>query len=97
MASSSCAECIASQPDEACQQLLKKIVERVFVYEGRVLAVVVHGDFGVVLGENQKASADIADALEGTLAAEGLDCSRSFDGSDGGAYSHRITGLDWAT
>ena len=38
-----------SQPKEARKQLLAKIVDRVFVWEQKVIAVALHGDFGVVL------------------------------------------------
>ena len=51
-------------PEEARKQLLDKIIERVFVHEGRVLAVVLHGDFGVVLGKDDNESEAIAGALE---------------------------------
>jgi hypothetical protein len=36
-------------PETAHQQLLAKIVDRVFVYDKSVVAVALHGDFGVVL------------------------------------------------
>ncbi len=38
----------------------------------RVLAVVIHGDFAVVLGENQTASGQIADAVREKLDNEGV-------------------------
>ena len=73
------------KPEEARQQLLQKIVERVFVHDGEVLAVVVHGDFGVVLGEDEQATAAIAAALDiKNAATSGLSFTRSRDGSDGG-------------
>jgi hypothetical protein len=52
------------RPLDARQQLLQKIVERVFVREGEVLAVVVHGDFGVVLGKDEQETANMARVLD---------------------------------
>jgi hypothetical protein len=75
---------------QARQQLLGKIVERVFVDGDRVLAVVIHGDFAIVLGENQTTSAEVADAVREKLDNEnvttmlvrqsGADGVRSFAG-----------------
>jgi bifunctional DNA-binding transcriptional regulator/antitoxin component of YhaV-PrlF toxin-antitoxin module len=42
-----CAE--VEKPAEARQQLLAKIVNRVFVYDREVVAIALHGDFGIVL------------------------------------------------
>ncbi len=73
-----------AQPDEARKQLLQKIVERVFVHDGEVLAVVVHGDFGVVLGEDEQTINEIADSLDiKNEATSDLSLSRSLFGSDG--------------
>ncbi len=74
------------KPLEARQQLLQKIVERVFVHEGEVLAVVVHGDFGVVLGEDEQETAEIARVLDIKNAATSEVSPRSRVGSDG----HRL-------
>jgi len=74
------------KPLDARQQLLQKIVERVFVHEGKVLAVVVHGDFGVVLGENEQETAEIARVLDIKNAATSEISPRSRHGSDG----HRL-------
>lgn len=38
--------------EEARKQLLAKIVDRVFVYDQQVIAVALHGDFGVILDED---------------------------------------------
>ena len=70
-------------PLDARQQLLQKIVERVFVHEGEVLAVVVHGDFGVVLGKDEQETADIARVLDIKNAATSEISPRSRHGSDG--------------
>ena len=71
------------KPLDARQQLLQKIVERVFVHEGKVLAVVVHGDFGVVLGEDEQETAEIARVLDIKNAATSEISARSRHGSDG--------------
>ncbi len=43
-------ECdVLEKPAEARQQLMTKIVQRVFVYDKEVVAIAVHGDFGIVL------------------------------------------------
>ena len=67
-------------PLEARKQLLRKIVERVFVHDGQVLAVVLHGDFGVVLGKDDEERASIAGALQIKMATS---MPRSQIGSDG--------------
>ena len=74
------------KPLDARQQLLQKIVERVFVHEGEVLAVVVHGDFGIVLGKDEQETAEIARVLDIKDAATSEVSPRSRHGSDG----HRI-------
>jgi DNA invertase Pin-like site-specific DNA recombinase len=71
------------KPQEARQQLIRKIVERVFVYDGEVVALVLYGDFGVVLGEDNKQVSEIASSLEKKWATEGFETFRSLVGSDG--------------
>lgn len=39
------------EPDEARKQLFTKIVDRVYVYNQLVIAVVLHGDFSVILDQ----------------------------------------------
>ncbi len=46
-------------PEEARKQLLAKIVDRVFVYDNEVIAVALHGDFGVILGEETYVPAEV--------------------------------------
>ncbi len=71
-------------PAEARRQLIAKIVERVFVHDGTVIALVLHGNFALVLGENEKASPEIRDALTQTLAAKGIKSAvSSWSGADG--------------
>lgn len=43
-------------PKEARKQLLTKIVERVFVYGDQILAIVLYGDFAVLLGGKQNST-----------------------------------------
>ena len=38
-------------PEEARRQLVAKIVDRVFVYDNKVVAIALHGSFGVVLDD----------------------------------------------
>ncbi len=68
------------KPEEARKQLLDKIIERVFVHDGQVLAVVLHGDFSVVLGKDDEEREAIAGALEIKMATS---MPRSQNGSDG--------------
>lgn len=59
-------------------------MERIFVHNGAVLAVVLHGDFGVVLDQDGVGSAEVADAIENKMTTRGVDFARSQNGSDGG-------------
>lgn len=77
-------------PLEARKQLLRKIVERVFVHDGEVLAVVLHGDFGVVLGKDDEERASIAGTLQIKMATS---MPRSQIGSDGARSIVRIRSL----
>lgn len=77
-------------PLEARKQLLRKIVERVFVHDGEVLAVVLHGGFGVVLGKDDAERASIAGALQIKMATS---MPRSQIGSDGARSIVRIRSL----
>ena len=47
----------------ARQQLISKIVERVFVYDDRVIGIALHGDFGVILDDATLAPKDVLDGL----------------------------------
>jgi site-specific DNA recombinase len=46
-------------PQEARKQLLTKIIDRVFVYDNHVVAVALHGDFGVILGEETNVPSEV--------------------------------------
>ncbi|MBZ0296480.1 MAG: hypothetical protein K8L99_28220, partial [Anaerolineae bacterium] len=50
-------------PEEARKQLLAKIVDRVFVYDQQVIAVALHGDFGVILDEELSVPAEVLEAV----------------------------------
>jgi hypothetical protein len=52
------------KPEEARQQLLAKIIDRVFVYDDRVIAIALHGDFGVILEEEVSIPSDVLEAVE---------------------------------
>jgi len=72
------------QPEIARQQLVTKIVERIFVYDQRIIALVLHGNFGIVLGENEIASAEVANAIYDNLNASGIaTTARAHCGDDG--------------
>jgi hypothetical protein len=58
---------LQDHPEEARKQLLQKIVDRVIVYDAEIIAVALHGDFAVVLGQKETASDRIADAVSDTL------------------------------
>jgi hypothetical protein len=74
-----------ADPLEARLQLVAKIIDRVLVYDDEIIAVVLHGNFAVVLGQNQTAPALVADAVSDVLQTQGitttLDSSKC--GSDG--------------
>jgi hypothetical protein len=78
-----CAE--LANPLEARKQLITKIVDRVLVYDQSVVAVVLHGQFALVLGKNHTAPVSIADAVAQVLVAQGISTSldSSKCGSDG--------------
>ncbi len=59
-------------PLEARQQSVSKVIDRVLVYDEEIVAVVLHGNFAIVLGENRTAPAMIADAVSEVLASEGI-------------------------
>jgi site-specific DNA recombinase len=54
---------VVNEPQIARQQLISKIVERVFVHEKEVVAIVLPGDFAVVLGEKEIASTQLGEAI----------------------------------
>lgn len=60
-----CAE--LDNPEEARKQLLAKIVDRVFVYDQQVIAVALHGDFGVILDEDLSVPSEVLEAVAGEI------------------------------
>ncbi len=70
------------EPDEAHQQLLRKIVDRVYVRDYDVVGIVLHGDFGVFL-EGDGQACDIAKALENQNCIQSDTVGHSRSGSDG--------------
>ena len=70
---------------EARKQLVSKIVDRALVYDDEIVAIVLHGNFAVVLGENKTAPAIVAEAVSEVLTNQGIDTSldSSKCGSDG--------------
>jgi DNA invertase Pin-like site-specific DNA recombinase len=72
------------KPDEARQQLVAKIVDRVFVEEKRIVGVVLHGDFAVILNKNAKAPSELTGALDAALSNDGIITSDGIqNGADG--------------
>ena len=52
-------------PDEARRQLLGKIIDRVFVYDNKVIAIALHGEYNVILDEEVSVGTDIKRKLSG--------------------------------
>ncbi len=74
-----------ADPLEARKQLVSKIIDRALVYDDEIVAIVLHGNFAVVLGENKTAPAIVAEAVSEVLTNQGIDTSldSSKCGSDG--------------
>jgi site-specific DNA recombinase len=72
-------------PEEARKQLVAKIVDRVFVYDDRVVAIALYGDFSVVLDDERIMPDGVLENLNGRIKNSGNiteNVSTSF-GSDG--------------
>lgn len=72
--------------DEARKQLLAKIVDRVFIYDDKVIAIALHGDYAVVLDSAGMAPDEIVEKMKsetkrGTNDNACTSCAQS--GSDG--------------
>lgn len=77
---------ILENPNEAKKQLLAKIVDRVFVYDQQVIAIALHGDFGVVLDENFAVPAEVLSERSTVLNSKGGNITKNIStqcGSDG--------------
>ncbi len=74
-----------ANPKEARKQLLAKIVDRVFVHEDRVVAIALHGDFGIVLGNESLTFAEMLEKLREEEKKRGIDDTITYaqNGSDG--------------
>lgn len=72
-----------ADPLEARQQLVSKVIDRVLVYDEAIVAVVLHGNFAIVLGENRTAPAMVASAVSEVLLNEGI--APSLDSSNCGS------------
>ncbi|MBK8028330.1 MAG: hypothetical protein IPK17_02240 [Chloroflexi bacterium] len=70
-------------PLEAKKQLIAKIVDRIFVYDDKVIAIVLHGDFALVVGENKIAPLEVRNAIQSTLQSAGTSVINSQFGDDG--------------
>jgi hypothetical protein len=53
-------------PAEAREQLMTKIIDRVFVYDDRVIAIALHADFGVILDVPESAPNELVAAISET-------------------------------
>lgn len=88
-----------ARPEEARQQLLAKIVDRIFVYDDRVIAVGLHGDFSVVIDNETTASDEIIEGLRGEIkkGASESDFTCTQSGSDGLGYLVGCKCMVWAS
>ncbi len=73
------------QPEEARKQLLAKIVDRVFVYDQKVIAITLYGDFSIILDEGKYAPKEIihgvTQGIKKGTSSEVSACAQ--DGDDG--------------
>ena len=76
-----CAE--VDEPEEARQQLLVKIVDQVLVYDDHVVAIALHGDFNVMLDDEDAMPVEIAEILGEKIDARHSEMTRGRCGSDG--------------
>ena len=81
-------------PAEARKELVAEIVETVYVYDKHIAAVVLHGDYAVILGGIETAHAQIARAAQNHLAERGIVTTSisSRSGDDGARYG---SGCSW--
>lgn len=72
-------------PLKAKQQLIAKIVDRVFIYDDKVIAIALHGDFGVVLDNVTVAPNEVVRGVNNEIkkGAYSLESTRAYDGNDG--------------
>lgn len=60
------------QREIAQQQLLAKIIARVFVFEGKVFALALHGDFSVILDKNEQTPAEVLGVVRSYFGDDGI-------------------------
>ena len=72
-------------PLDARKQLLSRIVDKVFVYDDRVVGIALHGDYGVVLDDTTKTPNEVLQGLQGEIkkGAHKLESACTQNGSDG--------------
>ncbi len=71
-------------PDEARKQLITRIVDRVFVYDQRVIAIALHGNFGVILDEDLSIPSEVLEQVAEEIKSGNITNSVSTQcGSDG--------------
>ncbi len=69
---------------EARQQLLAKLVDKVFVYDSNVVAIALHGDFGVVLDTGEATPVEVVNSMRGVVNEKGANQKvYTQDGVDG--------------
>jgi hypothetical protein len=70
--------------DDVRQQLIAKIVDRVFVYDDKIIAIALHGSFGVVLDDEMSVPYEVIDGISRELksaSTKKIACTQN--GSDG--------------
>lgn len=74
------------KPEEARKQLLAKIVDRVFVYDQQVIAIALHGDYGVILDETVSVPTEVLSEVSEVINKKGGNITENIStqiGSDG--------------
>lgn len=69
----------------ARQQLIAKIVDRIFIYDDRVIGIALYGDFGVILDDNVLAPNDVLNGISEEIkkGANYSELAHTQSGSDG--------------
>lgn len=72
-----------SKPKEAQKQLLAKIVDRIFLYEDRVIAIALHGDYAVVLDGAGFVPSEVVEGIKEKMDATRVNSGCVQYGNDG--------------
>ena len=72
-----------ADPDEARKQLLAKIVDRVFVYDDAVIAIALHGNYSVILGDATSAPDELVEKIQAEIKLGISESTYAQSGSDG--------------